>query len=529
MSRLCRIPRALSLGLFVWAGAGAAFGAATAKPACDKEALLETRATFKQLQSLRRSDAQSVPDAEFRDVSDQYVRLAEACYLAQFGTDSISGAIIDEGGLWMGAGPGAAPTRFQRTAPGPSPRDHVLFGTKWGAGSPFAAGTDTTGPRLPGGSVTYSFMATGVDLSAESAGTATAITGVPGYDPCWVEQITDAFGAWSAVANISFAAVSDNGAPFDSPGASGDIRIGFHAFDGPTGVLAHTYFPPPNGTSAAGDLHFDVAEGWACDPASGIDIGIVALHEIGHGIGLGHEASDPAVMNAFYNRALNFGPLADDIIGAGNIYGGSPTGKSYFFGNVGIGTDSPAESLHIRRDDGTARLLVEETSPVALQRSVFRLRNRGGIRFDFEDTSGGAVWQFLNSGGLFRIINPKSPGLEFQLTPAGNLTIEGSLTTAASFVPDYVFDEGYRLMPLNELAEFVRTAKHLPKIASAQDIKADGGVNVSEMQMRLLEKIEELTLYTIQQQERLDALEQRLDLLERDNAALRKLADPGKP
>ncbi len=96
-------------------------------------------------------------------------------------------------------------------------------------------------------------------------------------------------------------------------------------------------------------MYFDVDEEWSCGPNAGaIDLGIVVLHEIGHAIGLRHENSDPAVMEAYYNPALTFGPLADDIIGAGEIYGGGLS-KRFFFGNVGIGTDSPDSHLNIQR------------------------------------------------------------------------------------------------------------------------------------------------------------------------------------
>ena len=88
--------------------------------------------------------------------------------------------------------------------------------------------------------------------------------------------------------------------------------IGAHAMDGPGGTLAHAYYPPPNGITIAGDLHFDEAEAWYCDPAqivgTELDIGIVALHEIGHSIGLGHETIDPAVLEALDDETV-LGPV----------------------------------------------------------------------------------------------------------------------------------------------------------------------------------------------------------------------------
>ncbi len=185
-------------------------------------------------------------------------------------------------------------------------------------------------------------MGNGIDLSAEGSGSSVAITSLPGFQPCFITDIQNAFAAWQAVASIRFVEVLDNGAPFNASGAVGDIRIGAHAFDGPSGILAHAYFPPPNGVSAAGDLHFDSAENWKCN-TSGIDIGIVALHEIGHSLGLNHEnTSTTAVMDPVYNASL-MGLQADDINGVTSIYG--PAMIVAAPGNDEFGSATPFNSL----------------------------------------------------------------------------------------------------------------------------------------------------------------------------------------
>lgn len=124
------------------------------------------------------------------------------------------------------------------------------------------------------------------------------------------------------MANLTFVFVpADNGVPFNAGGINADIRIAGHVFDGPSGVLAHGYYPPPNGTSAAGDIHFDIAESWSLTQVgAGIDLFTVMAHELGHALGLDHTGVAGSLMNAFYSEAF-VGPQADDIAGMQFIYG----------------------------------------------------------------------------------------------------------------------------------------------------------------------------------------------------------------
>jgi hypothetical protein len=71
---------------------------------------------------------------------------------------------------------------------------------------------------------------------------------------------------------------------------------------------------------------------------------------------------------------------------------------------------------------------------------------------------------------------------------------------------DFVFHDDYRLKPLSEVHTFIKENKHLPEIPSAAEIDENEGVNVGEMQVKLLQKIEELTLYMIQQENTIQEL-----------------------
>jgi hypothetical protein len=105
------------------------------------------------------------------------------------------------------------------------------------------------------------------------------------------------------------------------------------------------------------------------------------------------------------------------------------------------------------------------------------------------------------------------------LTPASGykLSIRGKAICEEVFVqlqtiwPDYVFDKTYKLKPLKEVEQFINTKNHLPGIPSAASVKNDGGFAVGDMQAKLLEKIEELTLYIIQQQKEIDTLKKIID------------------
>lgn len=77
---------------------------------------------------------------------------------------------------------------------------------------------------------------------------------------------------------------------------------------------------------------------------------------------------------------------------------------------------------------------------------------------------------------------------------------------------DYVFDESYKLKPLLEVERFVTENKHLPDILSEKQMQVEG-LNINEFQIKLLQKIEELTLYVIQQEKKNQKLEQKVENL----------------
>jgi hypothetical protein len=104
--------------------------------------------------------------------------------------------------------------------------------------------------------------------------------------------------------------------------------------------------------------------------------------------------------------------------------------------------------------------------------------------------------------------------------PAEKLVVDGTICAKEVKVsitgpcwPDYVFDDGYELIPLNILESMIRERRALPGIPKAEDIDKYG-VELGDMQAKLLQKIEEMTLYLIELEKKNQGLEQRLQKLE---------------
>lgn len=145
-----------------------------------------------------------------------------------------------------------------------------------------------------------------------------------GTDGSWRRQIARALATWQSVANINIAPVSDDGRDFNTLGVAqgdtrfGDIRFGGYAFPGNTTTLAQTYFPPPNGSTAAGDVEVNTSMDF--NFGSAYDLFSVLLHETGHSLGLDHPKNPDVVMAANYG-GVRTGLTDGDIAGIQAIYG----------------------------------------------------------------------------------------------------------------------------------------------------------------------------------------------------------------
>ena len=170
------------------------------------------------------------------------------------------------------------------------------------------------------------------------------------------QEVVAALAAWSQVVEVEFTETSVAGATrtIEFGWATGGHGDGV-PFDGPGAVIAHGFIPPPQSFEpTAGDVHFDDSETWALDD----DVYNVALHEIGHALGLGHSDVPGSVMATTYSWGTPRMSLsADDIDGIRTMYAHP---ERFTITNVGeadleiAGIDVAGESCWLTLDASTS-------------------------------------------------------------------------------------------------------------------------------------------------------------------------------
>lgn len=138
--------------------------------------------------------------------------------------------------------------------------------------------------------------------------------------------------------------------------------------------------------------------------------------------------------------------------------------------------------------------------------------NRGFFGMLDDNTMGfygfpGAGWNFLwdvNDGSLRIGTAQKASG--YMLNIGGKAIAEEVRVQLRASWPDYVFKPAYNLMPLSQLEAFIKQNNHLPNIPKAEVLEKEGA-DLGEMQRKMMEKIEELTLYIIELEKRIQKFE----------------------
>lgn len=192
-------------------------------------------------------------------------------------------------------------------------------------------------------------------------------------------------------------------------------------------------------------------------------------------------------------------------------------------GDIGLGTNAPSANLHVRTTSAggvtsgfnandTGHFLIENANGTTALRTMAGLKNNGDAAFNFINTATSKTWKLATINNAFTILSPDTAGNELSLSNSGDLTILGNFISGSTTlnVPDYVFEDSYELRPLNEVAAFIEENGHLPEVPSAAEINRTG-LNMSTMQMLLLRKVEELTLYTLEQERVIAELSNQLN------------------
>lgn len=212
-------------------------------------------------------------------------------------------------------------------------------------------------------------------------------------------------------------------------------------------------------------------------------------------------------------------------------------------GNVGIGTASPAFTLDVGGSINATSFLLNgaaftgsqwTTSASNIYYNVagsvgigtttpsasYKLDVNGAINATGLNLNGTAITssQWTTSGSNIYFNTSGNVGIG-SLSPNQKLTVNGTIYGKEVKVdlnvpgPDYVFDKDYALPSLDEISAYIEINKHLPEVPSAIEMEKNG-INLSEMNMLLLKKIEELTLHVLK-------VNERLKCLEKENEALR--------
>lgn len=186
--------------------------------------------------------------------------------------------------------------------------------------------------------------------------------------------------------------------------------------------------------------------------------------------------------------------------------------------NVGIGTNNPGSKLEVR-DASYSKIAAYTTSVNKAGLWALNGTNSYGLIVD-----GSGVGHLVNNinGPEFNLINfqqsnsapqvwignskPQSPHTDFQFAVAGKVLAQSIYVTPASQWADYVFAPEYKLAKLTDVEKFYQENKHLPEIPSAKEVE-EKGIDVGEMNTLLLKKVEELTLYVVDLNKKIESLE----------------------
>ncbi|MEP1095130.1 MAG: hypothetical protein ABJG78_08470 [Cyclobacteriaceae bacterium] len=222
-----------------------------------------------------------------------------------------------------------------------------------------------------------------------------------------------------------------------------------------------------------------------------------------------------------------------------NVLGIDRTSRDFFYngeGNVGIGTIAPISKFDIQASASNQELfrLSHPTSPDAASFNIGFGTNGNGqdnSSVDFKVQYSSTTYDVLGidrSSRDFYYNGDGNVGIG-TITPDAKLAVNGTIHTKEVKVDltgwsDFVFEKDYKLRTLDEVEKHISEKGHLPEIPSEADV-TENGINLGEMDAKLLQKIEELTLYLIDMNKRMNQLETENQELKGKVKSLEKIKD----
>jgi hypothetical protein len=183
-------------------------------------------------------------------------------------------------------------------------------------------------------------------------------------------------------------------------------------------------------------------------------------------------------------------------------------------GDVGIGTTS-SEKLTVYKAGDASKILVG--NPASGYANLLLGTNTDAAGNSYIDARNGTSNSNLvlnSTGGSVGIgTNGQALDANHKLDVNGVIHAEEVVVDLTVPGPDYVFESDYKLPALSEIETFVKANKHLPEVPSAQQM-SDEGINLKEMNLLLLKKVEELTLHLIAKEKQIESLEKRVVAVE---------------
>jgi hypothetical protein len=196
----------------------------------------------------------------------------------------------------------------------------------------------------------------------------------------------------------------------------------------------------------------------------------------------------------------------NDVESTGNL---KLEGNGYIAGNFSVGNNHGVK-LSVGNSTWTSTSIIET--------------GYTDVVGDFTDLK---VASYRDSYGFIRILKNGNVGIgttnpDSKLTVAGNIHVQEVKVTlsAGVVVPDYVFANDYNLKPLKEVEEYIKQNNHLPEIPSANEMEKNG-LMLAEMNLKLLKKIEEMTLYMIEQNNKIEKQIEQIEHIKKENESFK--------